>query len=50
VVCAVALLHIHGYERLVKRIMPGFRRLGLHVLLVRNQGRGAPPADYRSAL
>ncbi len=36
VVCALALPYTSGYERLVRQIEPGLRRLGLHVLLARN--------------
>jgi hypothetical protein len=36
VVCAIALPFNAGYQRLLQKVLPGIRRLGLHVLLVRD--------------
>jgi len=36
VVCAIALPRTEGYEDLLRRMLPALRRLGLHVLLVKD--------------
>ncbi len=36
VVCALAFPYTEGFENVLRNILPGLRRLGVHVLLVRN--------------
>jgi hypothetical protein len=38
VVCAIALPFSPGYQRLLQKVLPGLRRLAVHVLLVADDG------------
>jgi len=45
VVCAIAVPYSEDYSAVVRTIMPGLRRLGLHVLLVKDEETWQLAAD-----